>query len=60
MGCGFVLSGNPVRFVGWESELIAKMTLAPYCSTLLRTLTVFRVSFRGASTLKCRRPVRQS
>jgi hypothetical protein len=23
LGCGFVISGNPVRFVGWESKLIA-------------------------------------
>jgi hypothetical protein len=25
LGCGFVISGNPVRFVGWESKLIAKL-----------------------------------
>jgi hypothetical protein len=26
LGCGFVISGNPVRFVGWESKLIAKLS----------------------------------
>jgi hypothetical protein len=26
LGCGFVISGNPVRFVGWESRLIAKLS----------------------------------
>jgi hypothetical protein len=26
LGCGFVVSGNPVRFVGWESKLIAKLS----------------------------------
>lgn len=25
IGCGFVVSGNPVRFVGWESKIIAKL-----------------------------------
>ena len=34
-GCGFVLSGNPVRFVGWESKLstMSLAALAPILST---------------------------